>query len=47
MVKVVVVAFIPSILDSVHGDGGGSGSTSIGDGVDGVGGYVKCFLVCV
>ena len=45
-----VIAFIPSILDAVQdgGDGGGCGSTSIGDGVvrdtagndggDGVGG---------
>jgi len=34
-----VVAFIPSILDAIHGESGsGSGSTSIGDGADGVGG---------
>ena len=35
-----VIAFMPSILDAVQegGDENGSGSTSIGDGVDGVGG---------
>ena len=53
-----VIAFIPSILDAAQDDDkGGSGSTSVGDGVgvvrdttgnDGVGGYVYVsFLVCV
>ena len=53
-----VIAFIPSILDAAQdGDKGGSGSTSVGDGVgvvrdttcdDGVGGCVICFIsVCL
>ena len=39
-----VIAFIPSILDAVQD--GGDGGEEVGDGVDGVGGYVIC-SVCL